>query len=97
MSSVIALIITLLFTLVIITLVVHIDKITKSRVYVYKGNQYYLKGRCLIKDPTSRMWVNGIIYASLKTGNEFVREENDFLVKFVTYKQWKNGRNVKGS
>ena len=57
---------------------------------MYKGNQYYLKGRCLIKDPTSRMWVNGIIYTSLKTGNEFVREENDFLVKFVTYKQWKN-------
>lgn len=97
MIGVIALVITLLFTLAIIIMAMYVDKITKSRVYVYKGNQYYLKGRCLIKDPTSRMWVNGIIYTSLKTGNEFVREENDFLVKFVTYKQWKNGGNRRGN
>lgn len=97
MIGVIALVITLLFTLAIIIMAMYVNKINNSRIYVYKSNQYYLKGRCLIKDPTSGMWVNGIIYTSLKTGNEFVREENDFLVKFVTYKQWKNGGSRRGN
>lgn len=74
------------------------DKLEKIKVYVYKGNQYFLCEKCLIKDPTTRKWVEGISYRSLKSGQLFVREENDFIVKFETYKQWKkNGRNDKGS
>lgn len=74
------------------------DRLEKGRTYVYKGNKYLLRGKCLIKDPTSRKWVDGTMYMSLKSGELFVREENDFLVKFETYKQWKkNGRNDKGS
>lgn len=74
------------------------DKLEKTKVYVYKGNQYFLCEKCLIKDPTTRKWVEGISYRSLKSGQLFVREENDFIVKFETYKQWKkNGRNDKGS
>lgn len=74
------------------------DRLDKKSIYVYKGNQYFYKSKCLMKDPKSRMWITGIIYVSLKSGELFVREENDFLVKFETYKQWKkNGRNDKGS
>ena len=73
------------------------DKLEKAKVYVYKGNQYFLCEKCLIKDPATRKWVEGISYRSLKSGQLFVREENDFIVKFETYKQWKkNGRNDKG-
>lgn len=73
------------------------DRIEKNQTYVYKGNRYLYKGKCLIKDPTSKMWVDGIMYMSFKSGQLFVREENDFIVKFETYKQWKNGRNDKSS
>lgn len=73
------------------------DKLEKTKVYVYKGNQYFLGEKCLIKDPTTKKWVEGVSYRSLKSGQLFVREENDFIVKFETYKQWKNGRNDKGS
>lgn len=66
------------------------DKLEKTRVYAYKDNQYFFVEKCMIKDPTSRKWVDGITYRSLKSGQLFVREENDFLVKFETYKQWKN-------
>lgn len=74
------------------------DHVERTRTYVYKGNNYLLVDRCLIKDPTSRRWVSGVMYRSYKTGELFVREENDFLVKFETYKQWKkNGRNDRSS
>ena len=36
------------------------DKLEKTKVYVYKGNQYFLCEKCLIKDPTTRTWVVGI-------------------------------------
>ena len=61
------------------------DKLEKTKVYVYKGNQYFLCEKCLIKDPTTRKWVEGISYRSLKSGQLFVIEENYFLFKFDTY------------
>lgn len=61
-----------------------------KRTYVYKGNKYYMRGKCLFKHPITREWESAVMYTSLKTGLQFVREENDFKVKFKPYKQWKN-------
>lgn len=94
----------ILVTIVIVALIVLLftafylaDYVEKKNTYVYKGNKYFYKGKCLMKDTSSRKWITGIMYMSLRTGELFVREENDFLVKFITYKEWKNGGNVKSS
>jgi hypothetical protein len=61
-----------------------IDKTT----YLYKGNSYYYIGRCLMKTE-SGMWVSAIIYADRYNKCQYVREETDFMTKFISLKQWR--------
>lgn len=45
---------------------------------------YEIVGFCRMKDPTTREWVDGIIYRNIETFEVFVRERNDFEDKFKT-------------
>lgn len=41
---------------------------------------------CRLKNPTTREWVDGVIYSNTDTGELFVREKIDFEDKFKNYK-----------
>lgn len=43
---------------------------------------YEIMGFCRMKDPTTREWVDGIIYRNIETFEVFVREKTDFEDKF---------------
>lgn len=72
----------------------------KKRIYVYPKtkNQYYAKGIVKMKDMDSGEWIDAVLYMSLKNGHYYVREERQFLDKFITLKEWEeNGGNDKSS
>lgn len=79
-------------------LIKHQNKVDEERILVNKktGGQYKPLYMCQMKDITSRQWFESIAYISLKTGEIFIREREDFLKQFITLKEWKkqNG-NVK--
>lgn len=70
--------------------------IRKNKVYVYPitKQQYYVKGIVRMRDITSPVWVDAILYVSLRDGQFYVREKDEFFNKFITLKQWKK-RKVK--
>lgn len=43
---------------------------------------YRIMEFCRMKNPTTREWVDGVIYANNETGKLFVREKTDFEDKF---------------
>lgn len=70
------------------------NKLDKERIWVHKktGGQYKPLYVCQTKDITSREWFESIAYISLKTGDIFIRERNDFLKQFVTLKEWRTNK-----
>lgn len=66
------------------------NKSQKSQIYVYPKtkNKYLVKGIVKMKDTLSLEWVDAVLYISLKNGNYYVREEKQFLDKFITLKEW---------
>lgn len=74
------------------------NELQKKNIYVYPKtkNKYLVKGIVKMKDTLSLEWVDAVLYISLKNGNYYVREEKQFLDKFVTLKEWeKNGNGNK--
>lgn len=74
------------------------NELQKKNIYVYPKtkNKYLVKGIVKMKDTLSLEWVDAVLYISLKNGNYYVREEKQFLDKFVTLKDWeKNGNGNK--
>ena len=68
------------------------NELQKKNIYVYPKteNQYLVKGIVKMKDTLSLEWVDAVLYISLKNGNYYVREEKQFLDKFVSLKEWEN-------
>lgn len=68
------------------------NELRKKNIYVYPKtkNKYLVKGIVKMKDTLSLEWVDAVLYISLKNGNYYVREEKQFLDKFVTLKEWEN-------
>lgn len=68
------------------------NELQKKNIYVYPKtkNKYLVKGIVKMKDTLSLEWVDAVLYISLKNGNYYVREEKQFLDKFVTLKEWEN-------
>lgn len=68
------------------------NELQKKNIYVYPKtkNKYLVKGIVKMKDTLSLGWVDAVLYISLKNGNYYVREEKQFLDKFVTLKEWEN-------
>lgn len=66
------------------------NELQKKNIYVYPKtkNKYLVKGIVKMKDTLSLEWVDAVLYISLKNGNYYVREEKQFLDKFVTLKEW---------
>lgn len=66
------------------------NELQKKNIYVYPKtkNKYLVKGIVKMKDTLSLGWVDAVLYISLKNGNYYVREEKQFLDKFVTLKEW---------
>lgn len=68
------------------------NELQKKNIYVYPKtkNKYLVKGIVKMKDTLSLEWVDAVLYISLKNGDYYVREEKQFLDKFVTLKEWEN-------
>ena len=68
------------------------NELQKKNIYVYPKtkNKYLVKGIVKMKDTLSLEWADAVLYISLKNGNYYVREEKQFLDKFVTLKEWEN-------
>ena len=49
-----------------------------------------------MKDITSRKWFKAIAYISLKTGEVFIRERQDFLKQFETLEEWEKEKKSNG-
>ncbi len=47
------------------------------------GDKYLVLEEGELKDPTTRSWLKCVIYKSVKTGNVYSREKEDFLKKFT--------------
>ena len=58
----------------------HINKESTSG-YSHEGI-YRIMEFCRMKNPTTREWVDGVIYANNETYELFVREKSDFEDKF---------------
>lgn len=52
--------------------------------YSYKGNKYIILGETMMKDPSTREWVEAFTYfATGHSGKTYTREKRDFLEKFT--------------
>lgn len=59
------------------------EKITDNSQYTYKGKTYeVLRTDFTIKDPTTREWVDGILYMQIESGLVFARDKDDFINRF---------------
>lgn len=61
-------------------IVEHKDKHSTSG-YTHEGRYFYDQD-CRMKDFITGNWVDAVIYRDVKTNQLFVREKNDFLLKF---------------
>lgn len=48
---------------------------------------YRLMDFCRMKNPTTREWVDAVIYRNVRTYEMYVREKSDFVLKFKVYKK----------
>lgn len=86
LSGIIAVILMGLMMLVYYTASTHVDRKT----YLYKNHKYMYISKCLMKDAVTRKWVNAIVYADYYNSEKlYIREETDFLAKFISLKQWR--------
>lgn len=65
----------------------------EKEVFVYPktGHKYIPLYRCKMKDFTTGVWKEAVIYEGVEDGNYYVREKNDFFNKFVKFLDWKDG------
>ena len=63
----------------------------EKKVFVYPktGHKYIPLYKCKMKDFTTGVWRDAIIYEGIEDGNYYVREKNDFFNKFVKFLDWK--------
>ena len=50
--------------------------------YEYKGKKYTVQRELKMKDPTSRKWLDAVIYKAWHTGEFYCRDKQEFLQKF---------------
>lgn len=52
--------------------------------YIYKENTYIVKGKTMMKDPTSRKWLPAILYHKVGEPDKlYTREEKEFVALFA--------------
>lgn len=66
-------------------IVEHIKKESSSE-YPHDGI-YRIMDFCRMKNPTTREWIDAIIYRNIKTYEMYVRDKSDFEQKFKVKKQ----------
>ena len=79
-------------------LIKHQNKADKKKIYVHKGTggKYRPLYLCDMKDITSRKWFEAVAYVSLRNGDIYIREKQDFFKQFITLEEWeKNGNGNK--
>lgn len=54
----------------------------KKRIYEYKGKRYKFITDTVRKCPITREWIGVVIYESMEDGNTYVRDGEDFYIKF---------------
>ena len=59
----------------------HKDKSVGENGYSHDG-KYIIVAYTRMKDPTTRKWVDGVMYRDISTLNTYVREEQDFFNTF---------------
>lgn len=66
----------------------------KSRTFVYPktGHKYIPLYKCKMKDFTTGVWKEAVIYEGVEDGNYYVREKSDFFNKFVKLLDWEDGK-----
>lgn len=92
MSEIIIVLILIVVSIGLVWLLYKANELQKKNIYVYPKtkNKYLVKGIVKMKDTLSLEWVDAVLYISLKNGNYYVREEKQFLDKFVSLKEWEN-------
>lgn len=61
----------------------HKDKKSSSG-YSHDGI-YRIMDFCRMKNPSTREWVDAVIYRNVRTYEMYVREKSDFVLKFKVY------------
>lgn len=62
-----------------------------NRLYVHlkTGREYFVLGKCSIKNAETGIWEDGISYTPRYDDNTYVRRSDDFKNKFISKKEWK--------
>lgn len=68
-------------------IVEHINKESSSG-YPHDGI-YRIMNFCRMKNPTTREWVDAVIYRNIRTYEMYVRDKSDFEQKFKVKDKWK--------
>lgn len=92
MSEFVIVLVLIVVSIGLVWLLYKANELQKKNIYVYPKtkNKYLVKGIVKMKDTLSLEWVDAVLYISLKNGNYYVREEKQFLDKFVSLKEWEN-------
>lgn len=69
------------------------NKVNIGEIYFYSKNQhlYIVQGHCRMKNPTTKEWMDGIVYTQYSSNpavyddesETYVRESQDFVSKFT--------------
>lgn len=75
------------------------SRANKREIYVYKkdGDKFRLFCSGSMKDAHTGYWLKAVIYIGLKTGNIYIREEQDFYREFIPLEEYKNGGENNGN
>lgn len=65
-----------------------IYKSKREKTFVYKGNFYLVTGYCKFKHPQTGKWIDAVTYIGSRSGETYVREQEDFFMKFETLEEW---------
>lgn len=69
----------------------HVRNVHNSRTFIYTktGKKYYAHKVVKAKHPETGEWYDAVLYESFEDRNFYVREYEDFLLKFQTLSQSK--------
>lgn len=97
MSEFVIVLVLIVASIGLVWLLYKVNELQKKNIYVYPKtkNKYLVKGIVKMKDTLSLEWVDAVLYISLKNGNYYVREEKQFLDKFITLKEWEETNGCK--
>lgn len=53
-----------------------------AQIYTYKEHEYLFLSTCMMKNESTREWVEGVIYRSMNSTKVWVRNKAEFYRKF---------------